>query len=199
MADVSSVQPVQVSAKQELIGHLKRLGEFESEVDERVKADVMSVLGARPSLEMLDEIVKFYKREYDTIINDDIPTTLAEYGLKKVVIDGGEFDGAIIQPELFYETKTIDKSAMIAWLEHIGASDIVKDAVMLGKGGFTPELEAFLKERGYAYSMDEKVEGQTLKKTIRDWLESGGEAPPSEAVQVSVYNRAKITYPKRAI
>ncbi len=200
-----NVAPVNESAKSELITALKEVRDFEMDKDEKgfaiLKDDVKSVLGPRPSLALLESILKDYEKEYRLLLEDRIPMILAEYGLKKVVIgdEGGEFDGVTVSPETVYNTKTVDKAAMIAWLEEIGAGDIVKDTLALGKGGYTPELEAFLKEKGYTYSVEEKVEGASLKKVIADRAKEGESMPPTDAVEVKVFTQAKIAYPKLAI
>ena len=100
------------------------------------------------------------------------------------------------------ETKTLDKDEMIAWLEDVGASDIVKDAISLGKGGFDEALSEFLLEHDYDYKYEAKVEGASLKKVISDIIEErekGADTPlpPETAVHIDQFTVAKITMPKK--
>lgn len=181
---------------------LNQLARFESPSDAEEEESIKAVLGNTPSLAMLENVVRFYTKRYERILREDLPAVLEEHGAKQVVIDGGYYDGATVRPERVIQTKTLNKEEMVTWLEEVGASDIVKDAISLGKGGFDEALSAFLLEHDYAYTYEAKVEGQSLKKVITDIIsdrEKGGETPlpPESAVHIDQFTVAKIVMPKK--
>lgn len=190
------------SAKKDLEVFLNQLARFEAPATGEDIASMEAVFGSFPSLDLLGKLVKHYEAAYNKILREDLPAVLEEYGLKKVVIDGGYYDGATVQPQKVVQIKTLDKEAMIAWLGEVGAADIVKDAIALGRGGFDTALSAFLQQNHYDYAYEAKVEGASLKKVISDIIEDrekGGETPlpPANAVQVDQFTVAKITMPKK--
>jgi len=143
----------------------------------------------------LEAILSEAKRQRDEILATDIPCLLGEYGMASCTM----LDGTTIGIDTFYETsqKDKDREALISWLEEHGYGSIVKDTLALDKGAFDEKLSAFLASGGYSYSRDSNVNGQTLKKTIKDHLLAGGEMPPEDALEVKQYNRAVVKAPKK--
>lgn len=182
------------TVKVALKAHIAKIREFEGYPanPDAVKEVVKGVLGKRPSIQLLKEIVSEYVDDYERIFNDDIPATLAEYGVSKVTMD----DGVEVGTEDFVETKQVDAAAACAWLESVGAADLIKDSVAFGKGMFDERLRSFLEMNHYSYTKESGVHGQTLKKFIKERLEHGLDLPPADAIMVKPYTRAKIKFPK---
>ena len=150
--------------------------------------------GAYPSIEAIEDILAYFKAKRARIIEDDIPTFLAENGLKKVIAD----DGTEVSTEEIITTKTVDEAKMLAWITANGGADLIKDSLSFGKGICDDRLVAWLADNGYTYSRDSGVHSQTLKKFITDRYKDMGTdgLPPADAVEARPFIRAKIKAPK---
>ena len=158
--------------------------------------DVVKFVGPYPSIEALEKVVSYFKRKAESIVRTDIPCVLHEYGLSEAKIEDGSEEGIKVSIETYYETKQGDKGVLVPWLESKGLGEIVKDSLQFSRGDFTPELEGYLKEKGYSYTRDSTINGQTLKKHIKDYLNAGGEPPPKEAMSIDIFQAARIVFPK---
>ena len=167
---------------------------WSEERNNRIRMVAESAFGAYPSIEYIEDILSYFKAKRDRILTDDIPTFLAENGLKKAICD----DGTEVSTEEVLTTKTIDEAKMLAWVIENGGADLIKDTLAFGKGICDARLLAFLAENQYAYSRDSGVHSQTLKKFINDrYKEMGTDGlPPPEAVEAKPFVRAKIKAPK---
>lgn len=148
------------------------------------------------TIPMLEKLCEMAIAEADRIVKTDIPCLLAEYGLAEATM----LDGTTVSKATFYETSQAnkDKNVLSNWLELNGYGSIIKDTLALDKGEFDPELESFLNEHGYSYKRDSNVNGQTLKKTIKDHILAGGSLPPEEGVKVSIFECAVVKSPKES-
>lgn len=147
------------------------------------------------TISALEEALSAAKRERDKILNDDIVCLLAEYGMTSCVMS----DGTSIGTEVVYETSQKDKDAALLaqWLEEHGYGGVIKDTVALAKGEYDEELEHFLVENGYTFTRDSSVNGQTLKKTLKDHVLAGGDPPPEEAVSLKMFTRGVVKAGKK--
>jgi len=143
---------------------------------------------------ILEGLLAQAKRARDEILITDIPLLLAEYGLSEAKLT----DGTLVTKETFFETSQSgkDKALLARWLCEHGYEQIIKDTVAFEKGSFDEKVEAFLASGGYSYSKTSDVNGQSLKKTIREHLLAGGELPPDEAVKVTIFERGVVKAPK---
>ena len=159
-----------------------------------IQNNAEGTFGAYPSIEMIEDILAYFKAKRARIIEDDIPTFLAENGLKKVIAE----DGTEVSTEEIITTKTVDEAKMLAWVIENGGADLIKDSLSFGKGICDDRLVAWLAEHGYTYSRDSGVHSQTLKKFITDrYKDMGTEGlPPADAVEARPLVRAKIKAPK---
>jgi len=146
------------------------------------------------SIPLLEEALATLKAQREAILADDIPCLLAEYGMSEAVM----LDGTKIGTEMYYSTSTADrdKALLASWLGENGYGDVIKDTIELGKGEFDERISTFLQSNGYTYKKDSSVHPQTLKSVIRKHIEAGGDMPPTEAIEVKMYQRARIVPPK---
>lgn len=157
------------------------------------------LLGPNASIPMLEAIVSEYKKNRDYILEVSIPDYLSELGMSEfTLVDSG----IKVSKERFYETKTIDAAKVEEWLKKIHHEDIIKDTVTFGKGEFDSDIETYLEENGYSYTKEPGINGQSLKKVIRDYNEaphSDAEKfipPPYDGVKVRIFTKAVIKRPK---
>ena len=180
-----------------LRGFLYRLDQFNEECpldEDHLAVRALGMFGDTPAIDELERMVSYFKARRDFIANVQIPELLAEYGLKKVTMD----DGTTVETVPVLNTKTLDNEKMIAWINSIGAQDLIKDNIALGKGLFDEKLRAFLAEGKYSYTLDSSVHGQTLKKAISDRFKLMGTEglPPADAVQCTPFTTAQVKKPK---
>jgi hypothetical protein len=182
--------------KSEIQFYIRQLDRFENErldeLDEQIYQKVKALFGITPKLALLDRIQQDYKTYYNNIVRSDLPMALAEAGLSTAVTD----DGVEVYTKTEYTTKTLDKGLVSSWLEENGYGAIIKDSLMLEKGGFTPQLEETLSSLGVSYTRDSAINGAQLKATVKNHMEHGGDAPPKAAMAVEVFTEAKIKRPK---
>lgn len=158
------------------------------------------------SIPMLETLLSMARRAKEDILMTDIPTLLAEYGLKKATLE----DGTEVYNEKILEVsvKDLDKDLLIKWIIEEGYESTIKDTLSFGKGSYDEMLEEFLNKNGYSYERDSGIHPQTLKKTIKEHLELGETLtkeekaernwsfPPAEAVRVEIKERAAVKPPK---
>jgi len=154
--------------------------------------NLIAFIGCYPSIETLEEVVKYYKEKKNTIERVDIPCALAEAGLQDATMK----DGTYVSIDTIYETKQGDKSKLAAWLEENGYGDIIKDTFAFEKGGVDEDLLQFLQDRAYNYARDSSIHSMTLKKVLKDHLNAGGTEPPEDAVKISIFRKADVKKPK---
>ena len=169
--------------------------EWNEEKWRRIRATAEDHFGAYPSIEALEDLVAYYKAKRERILTDDIPTFLAENGLKKVTLD----DGTEVSSEEILTLKTLDAVKALAWVTENGGADLIKDSLAFGKGICDERLIAFLAENNYTYSRDSGIHSQTLKKFVSDRYDEMGTdgLPPVDIIEAKPFIRAKIKAPKK--
>lgn len=147
-------------------------------------------LGPVVSLEFLEAVVSYIKRQRDSLVNGTIPKLLEDQGLTSIVTR----DGTTVKIETSWNTTTngCDKSLLAEWLESNGLGDLIKDSLEFGKGQINESVVAELRERGLEFSRKSDVNAMSLKAALKKHMEAGGDLPPEEAVKVSIFNRAVI-------
>lgn len=154
--------------------------------------DLESLLNRRAELALeiaeTEEALREIKNEMNNIIETEIPFTLRGMGLYSAKLS----DGTEIKIEKAYNVKTLDAAKLAQWLEAHDAGSIIKTELVFSKGDFSPELRELLVTNGAEFSEASAVHPSTLKKFIREEYESTAELPPPEAVEVRVYEYAKI-------
>jgi hypothetical protein len=171
---------------------ITQLNELEKPSDQESLDSLIAHLGSFPSISVIEEALKYFKAKRDIIERTDIPLTLAEYGVRKVEMA----DGTSVHIDTFYETRQGNKELLADWVESNGYSDIIKDTLAFSKGEVDPQLLSFLSEGTYSFTRDSSINSQTLKKVLKDHVAAGGELPPSEAVQVTIFESAVVKRPK---
>ena len=88
----------------------------------------------------------------------------------------------------------IQKDIALAHLREIGASDFIKNNITVSFGvtedNRAKALQADLEDQGFSTDADTKVESQTLKKIIREYVENGKE------IDLELFNGSLVTYAK---
>ena len=170
----------------------KRLETFDDEnltdEDLRIAEEATLILGQTPKIALLEDILARYKQLRNSIVRNDLPLALAEEGLTSVTVGGG----IEVSIATFYETKQLDKEKVASWLEEKGYGDIIKDTLLLPKGAYTDELDAFLVENHIDFKRDSTINGNQLKSVVKKHIEAGGLPPPADAMKVDSFTQAVI-------
>jgi len=146
------------------------------------------------TIPVLEALLDAAKEEAKRIVSTDIICLMAEYGISDATLE----DGTTIKKTVYMETKQTDKMKVAAWLEANGYGSIIKDTIAFPKGVYDERLERYLAENGYDYSRDSNINGQSLKKVVRDHVDAGGNLPPEDAIEVRMYEEAVVKPPKAA-
>jgi hypothetical protein len=167
--------------------------EFLNEVNKEQAIRTVKGLGFF-SIPMLEEILSAAKAEKEDILTNDVISLLAEYGITEATM----LDGTVVGKDVFYEVSQSgkDKELLASWLTANGYGSTIKDTLSFDKGSFKDEIVTMLQAKGYSFSRDSSVHPQTLKKTIKDHVLSGGQLPPEEACRVSIFERGVVKPPK---
>lgn len=150
------------------------------------KSDMFSI----PKLERLLSLAVQAKEE---IFRTDIPALLSELGLSEAKME----DGTTVSKETVYTVKQLDKAKVASWLIDNGYGSSIKDNLAFERGQYTDAIDEFLRGSGASFSRSQDVHAQTLKKVVKEHLESGLQEPPHDAIDVSIFERGVVKAPKK--
>lgn len=138
----------------------------------------------------MEALVSFYKAKCKNITDKLIPDIMEEADLTELKLS----DGTRVKIETSWNTTTkdCDSGLLAMWLEENGYGDLIKTSLEFGKGQLPENVVAELRERGMEFSRKSDVHASSLKAALKKHMEAGGELPPTEAVKVSIYNRAVV-------
>jgi len=166
-----------------------RLDRFEAETEEGELQAHLDYFGECMSIATLKAIHDYYVAKRDAILTQELPLLLGSMNLKKMDFT----DGETIKIEEVVSASTVDKGELFTWAESKGYGDAIKETLAFGKGQIDEALLFDLKNKGYEFSRDSKIEPSTLTKIVKEVYYASGELPPHEAVKAKVFERAKLT------
>ena len=181
----------------ELMSRLKLLSEQAKKLADdppgNIKIKMMNSLcdymGELFPVKIIEELLEIYKKKYESIIKQKIPDLMIENEIADITLENGTHIS--IKKNIYPEV--VSRERMIDWLEKIGEGDSIKTKMTFPKGEVKNDLVEYLEAEGYSFEMCQNVEWQSLKKIIRDRMDSGESFPPEDAVQVGVWDEAKIS------
>ena len=126
-------------------------------------------------IEDLEKDLKALKVNRQKYLFDLIPAKMAEMGMDKVVVDGSSVSlSSFVQASM--PKDPIDKVNALNHLREIGCEDFIKNKIEVSFGinedNSAKALQADLDERGLDTSARTWIEPPTLKKLIRERVES---------------------------
>ena len=127
------------------------------------------------TIDSLEEEVKSLKAKRQSYLYDLIPAKMTELGMDKVVVEGNSVSlTSFVQATM--PKDPIDKQKAIAHLREIGCEDFVKNQVQISFGinedNQARSIQAELDDKGLNTSARTWVEPATLKKLVRERVES---------------------------
>jgi len=181
----------------ELMSRLKLLSEqakkLSDDPPENIKVKMINSLceymGELFPVKIIEEVLDLYKKKYESIIKQKIPDLMIENEIADITLENGTHIS--IKKNIY--PKVISRERMIDWLENIGEGDSIKTKMTFPKGEVKNDLVEYLETQGYSFEMEQDAHWQTLKKIIKDRLDAGENFPPEDAVQVGVWDEAKIS------
>lgn len=138
----------------------------------------------KSEVEQLEEDLKEAKKRYNQVRQEEIPNFLSQFGISEIKLADGR--KVIVKQDVSVTIK--DHKAFFDFLRKRHDDSIIKK--MLEMESPSGELVDELINRGYIFSLDEKIHGQTLKAYFREYLELG-ETPP-DSVNVFTYSVTNI-------
>ncbi|MHA1302167.1 MAG: gp33 family protein [Candidatus Heimdallarchaeaceae archaeon] len=132
----------------------------------------------------LEEELQAKKKQYNEVRQIEIPDFLKQFGISEIKLANGK--KVTIKEDVSVTIK--DAKAFYDFLRKRHDDAIIKNILEMESP--PTELMDELMERGYLFSYNEKIHGQTLKAYFRTFLEVG-EIPP-DSVNVYTYSITKI-------
>ena len=135
-------------------------------------------------IELLEEKLEAKKKQYNEVRQTEIPDFLKQFGISEIKLANGK--KVKIKEDVSVTIK--DPKAFYKFLRERHDDAIIKNVLEMESP--PTELMDELMERGYLFSYDEKIHGQTLNAYFRTFLEVGETLPDS--VSVYTYSITKI-------
>ena len=130
------------------------------------------------SIKSAEESLKLLKKNRDRYLYEFIPAKFAEMGIDKVEVDGNKVSLKTFVSGTMPKDPIAKKDAL-DHLREIGAGDFIKNDVSISFGvtedNRAKSLVVDLEDKGYETSSKTWVEPMTLKKLIRERVESNQE------------------------
>jgi hypothetical protein len=154
---------------------------------------IRQVTSVEKDLAAKEAEVKALKVKKNDYLFDMIPSKMQEIGLDKAEVDGNTVSLMTFVNGTMPKDP-IQKDIALAHLREIGASDFIKNNITVSFGvtedNRAKALQADLEDQGFSTDADTKVESQTLKKIIREYVENGKE------IDLELFNGSLVTYAK---
>jgi hypothetical protein len=154
---------------------------------------IRQVTSVEKDLAAKEAEVKALKVKKNGYLFDLIPSKMQEIGLDKAEVDGNTVSLMTFVNGTMPKDP-IQKDIALAHLREIGASDFIKNNITVSFGvtedNRAKALQADLEDQGFSTDADTKVESQTLKKIIREYVENGKE------IDLELFNGSLVTYAK---
>lgn len=146
-------------------------------------------------LEDLEMQAKEKMDERDYLVEHTIPDLLHEAGQSSCELSTGEK----VALETVWNVEVPkdqaganDYGPISEWLRAKGFDAIIQDQVKFQKGADISEFLLAMEDKGIGYALSSSVHWMSLRKVLREHMETGGDAPPESAAVVKVFERAKI-------
>ena len=159
-ADADAFEGLTTGASTELAALIRQVGQVQTEI---ISAD---------------ESLKLLKRKRDRYLHDLIPAKMQETGLDKVVVGGNSVSLSTFVSGTM-PRDPLQRDIALSHLREIGASDFIKNEVSVSfpvsEDNRARAMQADLEDQGFDTAAKTWDEPQTLKKLIRERVESGQE------------------------
>lgn len=146
-------------------------------------------------IERLEESLELVKTAQNYLLQKTIPELLHESGQSSCELSTGEKVSleTVWNVEVPKDQTGVNDYGPIAdWLREKGFDAIIQDQVKFQKGIDLSDIFAELDGKGIAYNRTASVHWMSLRKVLREHMETGGDAPPESAAKVKVFECAKI-------
>lgn len=133
--------------------------------------------------------------ERDYLLQNTIPELLHESGQSSCALESGEKVSleTVWNVEVPKGSDGVNDYGPIAtWLREKGFDAIIQDQVKVQKGADISDFLKGLDARGIGYGLSSSVHWMSLRKVLREHMETGGDAPPETAAKIRVFEQAKI-------
>lgn len=145
-------------------------------------------LGPTPSIAVLEEVLKHYKRVEKGILSNDLLEWMRENDLEKF-----ENDDVRVSIKPYVSAKVNDPDSAFEWLENNQYGDLIKDTLDFPKGELSREVLELLDQQGLSYNKKSGIHPQSLKKIISDRLKSGEDIPSEDnGIEVKFYDECVV-------
>ena len=149
---------------------------------------LITQLGATPSIPVLEEALKYYKREEKRLLTEDLLEWMNENDQQSF-----ETEDYKVTIKTYVSSKVMDTESAFSWLIKNQYGDLIKDTLDFPKGELTEEMENTLAVLGASYIKKSGIHPQSLKKIISDRLKAGEDLPDEDmGIKVSYYDECQV-------
>jgi hypothetical protein len=168
---------------------LDRIKGFRRKAGEEEVEAMVNDLGKSPSIDLLERVLKHYKKVEQDILSGDLLEWMQEND--QLTFETDDFSAKI---DTYVSSKVRDDEAAFRWLEENQYGDLIKDTLNFKKGEFTVEAEHLLNELGIDVSDRKRgIHPQSLKKIVSDRLKAGEEIPTEDdGIDVKFFDIVKV-------
>ena len=147
----------------------------------------MKMFRETPPIKLFEALVKHYKAINQKIITESLLSDMEENDLTKF-----ENDSVKVVIKQKVSTKTVDKMALLQWLESNGYEDVITEVLSFPKGELKAEDLVLLEEKGLSFTREGSAPPASVKKIITDRLAEGEELPGEDVIAVSYFDMAEV-------
>lgn len=149
---------------------------------------LVNYLGASPSIPMLEEVLKYYKREEKRILSEDLLEWMQEND--QVNFETDDFKVSI---NTYVSAKVLNPDDAFNWLSNHQYGDLIKDTLEFPKGEFNVDAQAALEALGLSYTKKSGIHPMSLKKIMKDRLKDGEDMPcEDDGININYYDECVI-------
>jgi len=147
----------------------------------------MKMFRETPPIKLFEALVKHYKAINQKIITESLLSDMEENDLTKF-----ENDNVKVVIKQKVTTKTVDKTALLKWLESNGYEDVITEVLSFPKGELKAEELQLLEDRGLSFTREGSAPPASVKKIISDRIREGEEIPGEDVITVSYFDMAEV-------
>jgi hypothetical protein len=167
---------------------LEKIRNFNQPMNPNYVQALVDFLGESPSIETLEEVLKYYKREEKRLRTEDLLEWMNSND--QVNFETDDFKVSI---RTFVSAKMADINKGFDWLNSHDYGDLIKTTVDFPKGEFTDEAKAALEEMGLSFTRKDGVHPQSLKKVMSDRLNAGEDLPSEDdGIKVGYFDECAV-------
>lgn len=164
---------------------------------EHLRQLAADLIAAQEDLASLEEQAKHTRARIDRLAMGEIPDVMDDLEMVEFTLKDGS--KITIKDDIVAKPLVANRAAAYEWMRGKGFGDLVKHAVTIdiprGDEEQAAELVTYIEAQGFLAKDGEAVHSGTMKKFVREWMETGKDIP-MDLFGIRLLKTAKVTAPK---